>query len=170
MTSFDPRLFELLETLSAARLDWLAFELLEDLQAGQAQVESEQTLAETRRAVASTEQPKARGEPVSAAARAQEISGDAQIRWAAAYVLRRMDAALGQLDVAIDTLDSLIGEGEQSADRGKATPPDGAMLFLSDEDVGRKARREDVVSARAALPSLRQALDIWAAPAGGLAS
>jgi hypothetical protein len=86
----DPRLLELIETLVAARLDWLAFELIEGVQAGHPPEESEDALVVARESIRGNAQPKPRGEPQAVTVEARPIPPKEQIEWAAAYVEERL--------------------------------------------------------------------------------
>jgi hypothetical protein len=159
MAMLDPRLLDLLETLTASRLDWLAFELLEAIQAGRAAEETEAALAATRRAISSNAQPKPRGEPAAQKSDVEAIVGDDQIAWAARHVADRLDAALEQLIASIDALDLIVGEDIEDEPETKQAL--GCVLVLEDAELPRKATRDDAVGARAAVPALRAGLEAW---------
>src|SRR4051812_20982308 len=112
MATLDPRILDLIETLTIARLDWLAFEIVEGIQAGYVPTESSETLADTRRRVREDDQPKATGEPKPVTLESEPVEGDAQINWAAKYVGERLDATLVYLAESIENLDALaIADG-----------------------------------------------------------
>ncbi|TPK87017.1 hypothetical protein FJ936_06620 [Mesorhizobium sp. B2-4-13] len=174
MAQLDPRLLGLIETLVQKRLDWLAFELVEAIQAGRAKEEPETALAAARVSIRSDAQPKAQGEPQTVIAIVQPIEGDAQIEWAATYVAERLDAALAQLGWSMDGLDAIIdsdrplGGHDAKADTDLDARQSGILLV---DDVGtRKSGRDDVVVARASVPSLRTGLAVWSAQARGQVS
>lgn len=171
----DPRLLELVETLMAARLDWLAFELIEGIRLGLPPEEPEEALAAARRSIRRNAQPKARGEPEVLLTEAQPIPRDEQIEWAAAYVQERLEAALDQLQASIDTLDIIVEattEPQETQDLPAQT--DGKMeqsatVVLLDIEGDRKSSRDDVADARDHIPALRAALAEWTMRARGQA-
>ena len=173
MAILDPRLLELIETLVASRLDWLAFELIEGVQAGRPPEESEEALAAARESIRGNAQPKARGEPQAIAVEAKPIPPDEQIDWAAAYVEGRLGAALEQLQSSIDTLD-FVAEGtieRPDTPRGAVAQPTDAsepraVAVLLDLEGDRKSGRDDIAGARESFPTLRTALAEWAAQSG----
>lgn len=116
MAVLDSRVLELIETLVAARLDWLAFELVEGIRLGRSPEESEEALAAARQSIRSNAQPKARGEPQVLLAEPQPIPAGEQVKWAAAYVEERLEAALEQLQASIDTLDFIVETTTESED------------------------------------------------------
>lgn len=173
MATLDPRLLELIETLLAARLDWLAFELIESVQAGRPPEESEEALAAARESIRGDLQPTPRGEPQAIAADAKTIPPEEQIEWAAAYVEARLGEALEQLQASIKTLDFVVeGTTERPEKADAMTQPTdasvgGAVIVLRDLESDRKSGHEDVVGARASFPSLRAALTEWIAESRG---
>lgn len=176
MPILDPRLLDLFETLVAARLDWLAFELVEGIRVGRPPEEPEEALAAARESIRGNAQPKARGEPQTIAAEAKPIPQDEQAEWAAAYVEERLSAALEQLQVSIDTLDFIVEGTTERPDRAGAlaqpTYASGprAVAVLVDLEGDRKSGREDVAGARESLFNLRTALTEWTAQSRGQAT
>lgn len=176
MAVLNPRLLELIETLVAARLDWLAFELIEGVQAGHPPDEPEEALAAARKSIRSGTQPKAHGEPYAISMEATPIPPDEQIEWAAAYVEERLGEALEQLQASIDTLDFLVeGTTGQPGEAGAlARPKDAskprAVVVLLDLENDRKSGSDNVAGARENLPALRTALTEWAAQSRGQAT
>lgn len=176
MAILDPRLLELIETLVAARLDWLAFELIEGVQAGRPPEESEEALAAARESIRSNAQPKARGEPQAIGLEARPIPPHEQVKWAAAYVEERLGEALEQLQASIDTLDFVVeGTAERPDKAGAVAQPTDAsepraVVVLLDLEGGRESGRDDVAGARASFPTLRTALAEWTALSRGQAT
>jgi len=172
MAILDSRVLELIETLVAARLDWLAFELIEGIRLGRTAEESEEALAAARQSIRSDAQPKARGEPLVLLAKPEPIPAGEQVEWAAAYVEERLETAIEQLQASIDALDFIVEstnepEGPQEA---SAKTEQGTALVLLDVEGDRKSSREDVAGARDHFPALRAALAEWTARAGGQAT
>lgn len=176
MAVLDLRLLELVETLAAARLDWLAFELIEGVQAGHLAEEPEDALASARRSIRGDTQPKARGEPRVSAAEAKAIPLEEQIEWAASYIERRLDEALEQLQSSIETLDFVVEGTTERLDRAgtaaqTADAPRRQMVsVLLDESGDRKSDRDGVGEGRESLPALRAALSEWVAQSRGQAT
>lgn len=170
MATLDPRLIDLIETLTRARLDWLAFELIEGIQAGRPELESEAALARTRDAIQNDAAPRARGEPGQPSPAPEPLVGDDQIDWAADYVGERLDTLLAQLDQSIDTLDLIVEGGDGQA---KIAPYDeriASIVVLSGGEAVRKSRREELEEARTFIPALRAGLEQWSAQARGQVS
>lgn len=176
MAILDPRLLELIETLVAARLDWLAFELIEGVRVGRPPEESEEALAAARESIRGNSQPKARGEPQAIAGEAKPIPPDEQIEWAAAYVEVRLGEALEQLQASIDTLDFVVeGTTERPDKAGAVTQPTDApklraVAVVLDLEGDRKSSRDDIADARESFPALRTALTEWIAQSRGQAT
>ncbi|RWJ39745.1 MAG: hypothetical protein EOR36_25120 [Mesorhizobium sp.] len=176
MAILDPRVLELIETLVAARLDWLAFELIEGIRVGRLPDEPEQALAAARQSVRSNAQPKARGEPHILLEEPKPIPADEQVEWAAAYVEERLDAALEQLQASLETLDFIVDATierqdpqDVSAQASGKTDQD-VTLVLLDLEGDRKSNRDDVSGARDDFPTLRAALAEWTTRARGQAT
>ena len=173
MAILDLRLIELIETLVAARLDWLAFELIDGIQAGRPPEETEEALAAARESIRGNAQPKARGEPQAVAAEPRPIPHDEQIEWAAAYVEKRLAEALEQLQVSIDTLDFVVeGTIERPGRVGALAQPtkaseSRAVAVLQDLEGDLKISRDDIIVARESFPALRAALAEWTAQSRG---
>ncbi len=175
MASLDPRLLELIETLVAARLDWLALELMAGVQAGRPPEESEEALASARVSIRGDEQPKARGEPPAFVEETNPIPPSDQVEWAAAYVEERLGETLKQLQASIDALDFLVDgtverpDGAIAVAQATDVSESRAVVVLMDIEGGRESSRDGVVGARASFPILRTALAEWAAQSRGQA-
>lgn len=176
MAVIDLRVLELIENLVAARLDWLAFELIEGIRLGRRAEESEEALAAARQSIRGDAQPKAHGEPEVLIAKHEPIPADEQVKWAAAYVEERLESALKQLQASLDTLDFIVestNEPDGPQDLAQAasdiTKQDTALVML-DVEGDRKSTRKDVAGARDDFPALRAALAEWIARAGGQAT
>ncbi|MEO8455559.1 MAG: hypothetical protein ABI454_10390 [Sphingomicrobium sp.] len=175
MAILDPRLLELIETLVAARLDWLAFELIEGIRSGRPPEESEEALSVARKSIRSNSQPKARGEPQVMLAEPQPIPLDEQVGWAAAYVEKRIEAALEQLQASIDALDSIVESTTEQQDPQDLPAKAGKTeqrrtLVLLHVEGDRKISRDDAAGARDDAPVLRAALAEWVMRARGQAT
>lgn len=173
MAILDSRVLELIETLVAARLDWLAFELIEGIRLGRSPEEPEEALAAARESIRSNAQPKARGEPQVLLAGPQPIPAGEQVEWAAAYVEERLEAALEQLQASTDTLDFIVETTtepkvpQELVAGASAKTEQGMTLVLLDVEGDRKSSREDIAGARDDIPILRAALAGWTRHARG---
>lgn len=176
MAILDSRVLELIETLVAARLDWLAFELIEGIRLGRLPEEPEDALAAARQSIRSNAQPKARGEPQGLLVEPRPIPAGEQVEWAAAYVEERLEAALDQLQASIDTLDFIVetttGPNDPQCLTAEASVKTerGTTLLLLDMEGDRKSSREDIAGARDDIPALRATLAEWATRARGQAT
>lgn len=176
MAILDSRVLDLIETLMVARLDWLAFELIEGVRLGRSPEESEEALAAARQSIRSNAQPKARSEPQALPAKPQPIPTGEQVEWAATYVEERLEAALEQLQASIDTLDFIVettiepNDTKDLAAEASAKTERGTTLVLLDIEGDRKSSREDVAGARDEIPALRTGLAEWTTLASGQAT
>lgn len=175
MAILDPRLLELIETLVAARLDWLAFELSEGIRLGRPPEEPEEALSAARKSIRSNAKPKARGEPQVMLAEPQPTPPDEQVEWAAAYVEQRIEAALDQLLESIDALDFIVESTTEQQDpqdlpakAGKIEQAETLVLLHFEGD--RRSSRDDAAGARGDVPVLRAALAEWVMRARGQAT
>ncbi|MBT1158465.1 hypothetical protein J1C56_22970 [Aminobacter anthyllidis] len=176
MAILDPRVLELIETLVAARLDWLAFELIEGIRLGRLPDEPEEVLAAARQSVRSNAQPKARGEPRALLDEPKPIPAGEQVEWAAAYVEERLDAALEQLQASLETLDFIVEGTIERQDpqdvptQASGKTDQGVTLVLLDLEGDRKSSRDDVAGARGDFFTLHAALAEWTALSRGQAT
>lgn len=176
MAILDPRVLELIETLVAARLDWLAFELVEGIRLGRLPDEPEEVLAAARLSVRSDAQPKARGAPHSLFEEPKPILADDQVEWAAAYVEKRLDAALQQLQASLETLDFIVEATVERQDpqdvptQASGKTVQDVTLVLLDLEGDRKSSRDDVAGARDDFFTLHAALAEWTTRARGQAA
>jgi len=161
MAVLDPRLFDLLETLTRSRLDWLAMEVIDGIRSGRAVEDSPEALAAARKAIGSKAPPRARGEPSASTPAPRPIEGDAQIEWAANYVGERLQSTLAQLDASLTMLDEIVEGRQGDADSQAAKAPAESIAVLMDGDMPRKCRREDVAVAQASVHPLIDELYRW---------
>ena len=176
MAILNPRVLELIETLVASRLDWLAFELIEGIRLGRLPDEPEEVLAAARQSVRSDAQPKARGEPHVLLEQPKPIPADEQVEWAAAFVEARLDAALEQLQSSLETLDFIVEATIERQDpqdvptQASGKTDQDVTLVLLDIEGDRKSSRDDVAGARDDFSTLHVALAEWTARARGQAT
>jgi len=166
MAILDRRILDLIETLAAARMDWLAFELIESLEKGRTSTEPPNILAVTRRKVRDDDASRVIGEPRPMSQEPQSIEGDDQIIWATKYVAERLDTTLAYLLQSIEALDAIT----RGAVRGTSHQADHAseqLVVLVDGEVQRQVKRVQVEAAIAILPQLRHSLDAWSTQVRG---
>lgn len=161
MATLDPRLLDLIETLVATRLDWLAFELMDGIRVGRQTPEAAGTLAAVRRSVRLPEQPTAKEAKTTQREQAMPIEGDEQIEWAANHVVDRLDALIAELSAAMDNLDILRGTEGRSALRASDEKAGGPLVIVLDGEEPRKVDRGGIDVALAALPDLRAQIMAW---------
>ena len=167
MATINPRLLPLIETLIVAGADWLAIELVETLSQGRWPEESEDTLAATRAQVRLGRVQKRAGEPVHKEITGRDIPPEEQVRWAAAFVGDRIDAALGDLAVSLSNLDAIIGEAPNDTAVAKRERRP-TSIRLGGADSSAAVAPADVESARSGMQALRAALTRWANDFDGL--
>jgi hypothetical protein len=170
MAILDARLLPLIEALTTANADWLAFEIVDELRLGQVPEETREDLQRTRNAVRSVKRSTRRSEerawlPLPELPSAPvPILGDEQIDWAANYVAKRMSDAVLMLETTLDQLEQVVS-GTPTVDRdpsGTAAKPE-ITLVLQTHDQGLSVSRDDAAHAAAALPKLHEALLAWVA-------
>lgn len=159
MAILNSRVLELIETLVAARLDWLAFELIEGIRLGRTAEEFEEALAAARQSIRNDAQPKARGEPQVLLAKPEPIPAGEQVEWAAAYVEERLETALEQLQASIDALDLIVEstnepEGPQTWRKRHPPKPSRARHWssLMSKATGKAVARMSLVPATTSPP------------------
>ena len=166
MATINPRLLPLIETLIVVGADWLAIELVETLSQGRWPEESEEALAATRAQVRDGAMQKRSRESVHKEVTGRDISPQEQVRWAAAFVADRIDAALGDLAGSLSNLDVIIGEApdDTAAIKQDRRP---TAIRLGGEGSSAEVAAADVESAGFAMQALRGALTRWASESDG---
>lgn len=167
MAKLDPRLLDLLDTLVAARLDWLVFELMDGIRSGRRMAEPPAVLAEVRRSVRSDGRPAEREASASLDQGSVPIQGDEQIEWAASYVADRLDTIIAELKEAMDNLDSIRGSSGRLPDALQDGAAGAPLVIVLDDEEPRKAERDGLNIARNALPQLRTRVMAWSAEVRG---
>ena len=170
MAIIDPRLLPLIETLVAADVDWLAFEILEGVQVGEVLEESFEKLRLTQERVRSTKRLSLKEHgaeesvltPVS-----NPRTGNAQLLWAARYINQRLWDAVSMVSASFDQIEVIL-----STLAPKAAPPSpvihGAVTVVLQQPDEREATlsRNGAGAARAGLEQLQLALNAWLESAG----
>tara|TARA_R110000787_G_scaffold8356_2_gene27880 strand:- start:294 stop:950 length:657 start_codon:yes stop_codon:yes gene_type:complete len=158
------RLLELIETLVAVRLDWLAFELIEEIQVGRSPEDTEEQLAAARQSIRNNAQPKVHSEPQAVNTTSRPIPVEDQIEWAVAYVDKRLDQAIEQQLTTINSLNYILAntteqlENDNLVSKAAASVERDVSLVTIELDDARKINLEDIVAARNDVPALRAAL------------
>ena len=102
------RLFELITLLAEAGADWLGLEILDGVRSGLAVEESRQSLLNAQMAARFGRHPEIDKERVLAFPPPQELHGDEQLTWAAAYVIERLTDEAEMLKASLDDLTSSL--------------------------------------------------------------
>lgn len=158
----DPRLFDLLETLAAADLDWLVDEVIRGILAGKTPLETTEDVKLARSDVARWSQDKrAFARADAAAVVAPALQGAAQLDWAVAHITNRLSDALAMMSISAERLDRLIdGSDAENAREGRSDSRT-QLVLETGEDVAGEAVAVDVAAARQGLADLVQALEQW---------
>lgn len=167
MTTINPRLLALIETLIASGVDWLAVELIETLNHGRWPEESEETLRSTRFQVRAGGAEKREHELAYKAVTPVPIPLEEQVGWAAQFVADRLDAALDDLAGSLTNLNAIIGESSNAItvfrrDRQPTT------IRVGGKDAAVAVTAVEVEAARTAMQPLRAALARWASDTDGV--
>jgi hypothetical protein len=167
----DPLLFDLLKTLAAANLDWLAEEVIQGVLAGDAPLESEAAIIAARHDVFRERQNSGGfGNPEVPLMQATPLKGQEQLDWAIGHVVTRLLDALSAMQASTERLDALVDGADQELWHTKAVGITGAQLVLKDgEEVLGAADENAIEAAIRAMSSLKEALIQWrgASTAGG---
>lgn len=159
----DPRLFDLLETLAAADLDWLAEEVIQGVLAGDLPLESEASVIAARRDVYRKRQDSGGfGNLDVQWTEAVSLEGDRQLDWAVKHVVSRLDDALSLMQASTGRLDALVDGADSDGQRMKAVDAVGVQLVLTNsEEVLGETSRNAIEAAMTMMPLLKQALEEW---------
>jgi hypothetical protein len=154
----DPRLFPLLETLSASNLDWLVVDVLGAVTAGDVALEPEDALVRVRDVIRLGRERRAEEVSQLRTSAGREWSGDEQIKIAAEIVLRRIEEVLVMSESSLALIDALIGgdRGTQSTD-----VVDGIAYATDDGDFSGSMTLDKIGLARESLGGLRRAVEEW---------
>lgn len=166
MATLDTRLLPLIEVLTTANADWLAFEILDGLKQGRVAEETRDDLLRAQLAVRMAKGPTRMEERTMPPPAPTPILRDEQIDWAVAYVGKRLTDAVLMLQESLRQLDEIMFNGQTAEGAPSTAPPEvGITLVLQSEDQALRVRRGEVFNAIAALPKLHDALRVWAAAA-----
>lgn len=159
----DPRLAPLIQMLVASGASWLALELITAIQSGSAEEESDVALELARARVREGRLSEAASDrtdrrPVSV----KFLEGDAQVRFAVAYVSSRLESAISMFSGALDDLESIVLSGDSFEGRKASRRADGGVSHsLQDIDGVRTTTRTDLGKASEGVSILRNALHEW---------
>jgi hypothetical protein len=164
MAEIDSRIIELVETLAAAGADWLAFEIIDGIRFGRPLEGPEHRQRNMPRDVDAWE-----GESLSAREREfretamEPIRGDEQIKFAAAYVVERLNEVIEMTRLSLDNLDKLSAEPLVDLIETQQQPRVPLTLGIEDSDF----HLTQVQAKRMLLlmPSLHTSLSDWATDA-----
>ena len=160
MAALNPRLLPLVETLIGVGADWLAVELIDNVNRGRWPEESEDLLAVTRTQVREGVAQKRERELVHKSVEPVPIPEDEQIDWAAGFIEKRLQWALDDLDSAFVNLDTLLGQAPAQPTAAKRDERS-LVVRLGSGDASAKLSRYDIEQARAGMEQLRIALRRW---------
>lgn len=163
MATIDRRLTPLLDALTDADADWLAFEIIDGLRHGKVAQETQEDLLNAR-TLARRERPTRHSEERTSPAPAPvPISGDEQIDWATTYVATRISDVLSTLRAGLDQLDAILYPDMSVEDRPSALKHGETTLVLKgDHEEQTVIRRGDAAEANIAVYDLEGALLAWA--------
>jgi hypothetical protein len=161
MAIIDSRILPLIETLVHVGADWLAFEVLEGIQAGEVSEEPHEMLRFTQMSVRSRKQP-VNVRPLEEPS-AQPIGlprlGNAQLVWAAAYISGRLRDAVFMLERSFDQLENV---SSLSQDRRQVGLGQSAItVVLQTGEAQLSVSRYTLDEAKVGLELLSQALKGW---------
>ena len=159
LTSLDPRLLQLFETLVAAGADWLVFELVEGIGAGVVKEESADDLALARVIARQDREPRRTADRVAVSAQSSPLEGDEQLFWAAHYVAERLKNALDMMDVSVDRMHRLVINADPMKDWSAAQSY--VTFNLQDGEEAALVTIEDRSSGQSAVLELYAALARW---------
>lgn len=155
----DQRIFDLLDTLSAAGMDWLAQEVIEGLLQGQV-AEEPVGILRAARAQASRQHQDTWGVDYATTEQgsSRPISTELHVDWAAAYVSRRLDETITLMSLAAERVDTIIDgpEPRKSVEARIET-----RLARSDIPDDEGITRSRIEQARHGVSALRVALEAW---------
>ncbi len=160
MAILDARILPLLETLSASGVDWLAFELVEGINLGRQDEESEEALFLARERAMNPRESSGTSEEFPREGEANPILGDEQLKWASDYVERRLADAIDDLDVSFGLLETISKGGGDTRAEESGMPVH--VVLLQDEQKFEVAK-PDIAKAREGLHALKIALKKWLA-------
>lgn len=161
MAVLDPRILQLVETLVAAQMDWLAFELVEGIQLGRVPVESEDTLLAARQDIRTLKPPTSPDRVLVSLEAAKRLEGDDQIEWAAGYVASRIETSIQELRAATGNLDAVLFNTDPNTKAAGTIIGLRDGIAISSVGVSGKVDRNAIGVAEAALPELRKELEGW---------
>lgn len=157
MARLDRRLLPLLDTLTAAGMDWLVVELIEGIRIGRVHEEPAEDLAAGRQRIQEglvdslpdAADSFAEGEPFL-----EPLEGNQQITWAASYVAARIQDEIEMLTDALDRLDAIDRESAEKT----LTP---IILAFEDEEQSIEVDHRRAAQALEMLPELARHLRNW---------
>jgi len=162
MATIDPRLLPLIETLMVSGADWLAFEILDGIRSGRPAEDSEEEAKKARLAVRSFRQRKA--PPLESKVRetfVEPLVGDAQIEFAAAYVIDRTSQAIEMARLALQQLDQIALRSHGRSGPLGGDFEHGGHIQIRLEDNNLVLSQSQAEEAQGRLPELRRALSAW---------
>ena len=159
MATIDPRIIPLIETLVNSGADWLAFEILDGIRLGRAQISTEEELQAARNAVWSFRKGQAPPKLETIEAAVPGLSGDDQIRFAGDYAIERISQSIAMADASLLQLNQIADQTNAPFEVSEARPKGEVVLrWIEGEE---SLTRLQAGEALHKLPALREALAEW---------
>lgn len=157
----DNRLSELLDTLYAANLDWLAEEILRATIIGDKPLESEDDVVKARDSVFRSTQNSGGYNPSSdEPVEPRPLEADGQLEWAISHILIRLEDAVNMMTEATENIDFIVTESESSKETREIGSSTDLVLLSHGEIVG-EANRIGLNNAKKSVEELRSILEQW---------
>ncbi|MEB8387791.1 hypothetical protein OO012_11160 [Rhodobacteraceae bacterium KMM 6894] len=154
----DRRLFPLLETLAASRLDWLMRDVMVSIELGDQQVETENALSSAHERIRLNEEVRSESENQASKERSTPWTGDEQVALAADIVMTRLKETLLMAEFSIESVSRLIG----AETREVTTPSNEGVAVLGDDgEVEASMDEQAVRKALEGMDQLRLAIEEW---------
>jgi hypothetical protein len=158
LATLDPRLFQLFETLVESSADWLVFELIEGIEAGNVAEETADDLASARILAGQERESPRPLERIAVSPESWPLEGDDQVVWAARYVGGRLKEVLAMMDASAERLNMLL---ERHGDSGMKELRSSVVLGLCLNDENITVGPGGRAVAQSAITDLFSGLDSW---------
>ena len=166
MATIDSRLIPLIETLVNSGVDWLAFEILDGIRLGRAQISTEEEVQAARRAVWSFRKGHAPLNLETIEAAVSPLTGDDQIRFAEEYTIERISQSIAMVEASLLKLNQIATRASEPLDEGETASEDAIVLRWTDGEESLTRRQAEETLPK--LPALRGALAEWSKSVRGV--
>jgi hypothetical protein len=160
MSSRDPRLIPLIDTLNDVGLDWIAREIVAVIREGLLDGVGRDELSEVQSKVRNARTASQLDQRASQTPTPLRLEGDDQIRWARGYISERIGGAIAMADASLSNLSAIVGVNpELHGDLSFSDSQVSIVLAVDDRrtTISLSANQE----ATAALNSLNEWLTAW---------